>query len=1414
MRLRRWFRRIVYVLVALIAATGAAWLFLQTSPARALITAVIEDQLSSDGITARVSGLEGWLPGSPRIAKLTLADARGAFLTIDDVRGSWSPLALIFGEIVVDDVSVAAIDWQREPILAKKTESGGGGDLPRIAIARLQVGRIVVGPEVTGRAATFKLDASLDILDVAQRAGLTATLVETGSGTAKLEANLAYDWNEGRLKTNLDVADQAAGVLSSLMGLPSDAPLSIKVASQGDLNDWRASLQATGGASLKATGSAAIARRQSWKELSLTINSDIGDLGPERWRGLIKGATSINVVAARSDEGGYRLDRLNVVTPALRADAAGTYDPAARRASGQGQITVEDASRLVPVIGQDVGWRELTLNARLQGEWPNPKLIVDTKATDFAASSVRSGVFTLQLQGTPDRRWDATGLRVALDLNAQAADVVTSDDALARILGGTVALSGQATLVDLSTLENLRAKLGAAAGSVDFAGSATTGHVDGTVSIDASDLTRAGLDGGAVSGKFDVSANLDGGGWRLRGKGSGENVRTGGKIDGLLAGRYEMVVNAVGDSFDGARISSFKLDGPNGAATAHGKIENAAVDIVANVSVSDLAAISSEYGGRAEANLRLRGSVDAPQLSGSASLTHGRLFGRSANTLALKVSEAGNGEQSDLTLVGDFAAKPISGVARLRWLDSGAVQLDNVRFDLASASLSGDATVGRNGLVSGSVDIGARKLEDIADLVETDLAGSISGRLRFKADGARQGVDLALSAPTLRIDDTSFADTVAQGRVIDPFGEAMLDATVRIGAADLDSFDLQSVGAAVKGPIDAPAISVQAKKADSTINGTTVLRFSHPTTISVRTLELARGQNKATLLAPVDVTIEHRRVTISPARFATGGGHLSVGGIVGRTTDLDINADAVPSWISELAQAKPVPVAGSVTGKAHLGDHGVVVFDAKIDRLAVDGDRGPLRNLKASASGRTDRSGADLKVTLDGDRGTSLRGTAHIPFSDDGPLSVDVRGAVDLAIANAFLAVGGDRAKGTVDLTANVGGTLAAPRVSGHGKIERGFWRSADAGFELRNFTAEFVGSDSAISVTKLSGKTPNGGTVGGQGAIRLEPRSHYPIDITLKATNAQLVATELTTIVADVNARVTGALLASPIVSGAVNVGSWEMRIPDRLRRTLTPIKVTHRNQPPDLTPQIEADESQSDTGLSFNLDINVAAPRRVFVKGQGVDAEFGGTAKVAGTIDRPIVNGRFDLRRGTVSVVGRRVALTRGVVTFVNDIEPTIDIAGEMRRENVVATVTVKGKASAPAIALTSTPELPESEILARMLFNKPTQQLSGVEAAQLAGAIGDWTGVTGGTSIFDRARKALGIDALASTTDSAGGSAVGGGSYLGENVYLGFVQGTDTTAGRATVDLDLSDSLKLRGEASPSGDTRVGVAAEWEY
>jgi translocation and assembly module TamB len=462
------------------------------------------------------------------------------------------------------------------------------------------------------------------------------------------------------------------------------------------------------------------------------------------------------------------------------------------------------------------------------------------------------------------------------------------------------------------------------------------------------------------------------------------------------------------------------------------------------------------------------------------------------------------------------------------------------------------------------------------------------------------------------------------------------------------------------------------------------------------------------------------------------------------------------------------------------------------------------------AKGTTDRTGVNLKADLTGARGATLHATGRVPFDTTAALAIEANGDADLALANAWFGATGERATGRLNLAAKLTGTLSSPRVSGQGTIHDGFFRSPAAGLELRNIEARFEGSERRIMLSSLEAKAPNGGTVSAHGNVTIDHAAGYPVDLSVTARKAQLVATDLTTLTTALDARLTGALMKTPRVSGTVDIARWDIRLPERLARPLTPIQVTHVNAPEGFTTGDAGEGDGPDSAFNATLDLDVHAPRAVFVRGQGVDAEFGGNARLSGSIDDPAVRGRLDLRRGSITLLSQRVTISRGTVQFLGDVEPVLDISGGIAKNGVTATVTVKGKASDPQIALTSVPTLPQDEILSRLLFSKQTTQLSPFEAAQLAEAVGKWSGLTNGPDILDRLRTALGIDALSATTDDSGSTAVNAGRYVGRGVFVGVSQ---ASGGSATVDVDITDEIKLRGEAGATG-TKVGVAAEWEY
>ena len=146
---------------------------------------------------------------------------------------------------------------------------------------------------------------------------------------------------------------------------------------------------------------------------------------------------------------------------------------------------------------------------------------------------------------------------------------------------------------------------------------------------------------------------------------------------------------------------------------------------------------------------------------------------------------------------------------------------------------------------------------------------------------------------------------------------------------------------------------------------------------------------------------------------------------------------------------------------------------------------------------------------------------------------------------------------------------------------------------------------------------------------------------------------------------------------------------------------------------------------------------------------------------------------------------------------------------------TVLITGPADAPKFRFTSSPELPEDEVLAQLVFGRSISSLSPLQIAQLAEAAAQLTGAVNGGGVLEQLRRATGVDDIDVRTDEeTGDTSLGVGKYLNDRTYLGIESGSSAGSGKARIDLDIGKGIKLRGEASSGGETKGGIFYEREY
>jgi translocation and assembly module TamB len=208
----------------------------------------------------------------------------------------------------------------------------------------------------------------------------------------------------------------------------------------------------------------------------------------------------------------------------------------------------------------------------------------------------------------------------------------------------------------------------------------------------------------------------------------------------------------------------------------------------------------------------------------------------------------------------------------------------------------------------------------------------------------------------------------------------------------------------------------------------------------------------------------------------------------------------------------------------------------------------------------------------------------------------------------------------------------------------------------------------------------------------------------------------------------------------------------------------------------------------------------------------ELGGDLRIQGTTNDVQPVGQFDLRRGRLLILGQRIEFDEGSLQLVGNLDPLIHFVARTQSEDVTAIVTVDGRVSSPQISFSSQPPLPEDEVLARVLFNRATQDLSAFQVAQLAAAAAELAG-GGGPGLLSQIRGATGLDDLDVITQEDGSTAVRAGKYIDENIYLDVQTDTDGVS-RAEINLDVTDNLTARGSVGTDGNTTFGLFFERDY
>ena len=1002
-----------------------------------------------------------------------------------------------------------------------------------------------------------------------------------------------------------------------------------------------------------------------------------------------------------------------------------------------------------------------------------------------------------------------------------------SDPALARALGTSFTLEAAGTAKDgVADVQN--ARLSTPTADIAFTGQVGEPELRGRLTVRAGDLSRFGeLAGLKLAGSLDLSASLSGmpknGQIEAVLDGHAEKITTGiAAIDGLAGGRLALTGSIRKLPHGGYGFGNLRLAGRHATARANGEatVHTAGIDV--RLTIPALHYADKRLTGRAEAKLRLTGSLNRPDAAGSITVTDGSALGRPIPRLTLTASA------TDLTgmlvakakFAGSVGGKPAQGTLSLARLKQ-VWRVNGLDLRVGSVTAKGTLTLNADRLATGRLSIDARTLDDISPLVLTKLAGRLHADMTLDTTGGGQNVALSAQAHTIKIGASTLDRLDANMRVSDFYRRPVVDGHMNVDRARFGGQDISQVRLTSKSTGAASAIALTAQASGFAVDARGKLFASSPVRLELASLTTSRGKHRIALVRPASLTFRDGSVETKSLLLAVDSGRLSIDGRIGEKLNAALHARSIPLSFSEIVMPE-LRLSGMLNGEVKLAGTAkapVGTWRLQIDHLATaDTHSKGLPALTVAASGRLAERRASIDANIRAAGAGTLRAKGMVPLSGDG-LDLTVRGPIDLRGLNEALSASGRRVAGNAQIDLRVRGSLAKPRVDGMAQISDGSYQDAGLGVHLSRIDGRFTARGDTIRIDRLTAQTWDTGTISADGSVRIAPDAGFPGTIRISGRNAKLVANDIVTAVANFSLTLSGPLARDPKIAGRVDMVSMDITIPERLPTNLRPLADTrHVDATPEaagrLALEIKAKRyAARRPAFDAALDLAVSAPNHVFVHGRGIDAELGGNVRLRGRLSEPATVGAFELRRGRMSVAGTRLDFTQGRISFVGSLMPELNFIAQTQASDITVTITVAGRADAPSFAFSSSPSLPPEEILSRLLFDKASGGLSAAQALQVAQVAAQFSDA-GGSGVFERVRRALGVDSFDVSLGSSGDPKVGISRAINRRVSVGVKAGAQPGDSGVSVDIDVTRHVRAQGEVDRNGGSAIGLGIEWEY
>ncbi len=1390
---------------------------------RGVLADLISRALSTPASRVTIGTIEGALSSDATIHDIAIQDRDGVWLKLDRARINWRRLALIQRRLEIDTLDLGTLTIYRRPIPAETPVAGEQQpllpELPvRVEIKQFALSEMILGEPILGTPARFSVGGFGTLGAPAEGLELHVDgqrLDRPASATVRLKLV-----PEGqRLNLALTLDEPQGGILSRLANIPGQPAIKLNAGGDGTLDAFKATLAFDAGPEINATGTATLNRDGTTRKLALDLTARVAGLLPAAAAPVFADVTKLTGTVVFGDDSAVSIPSIQLAAAAASLDIGGTLSKdqiadlrikAVNLSNRDGRTALADAQI-----------DKLAFDAHVTGALASPTIEASLMARDARTPSGSVAVLDAHFRAEPNGSIAETSTQLRLSADAEASGLALTNPALAQALGprAHIALRGTSTLKGVLDVETLALTSDTLAAS--YKGRASGAELQGRMDLHAPDLSRFGAVAGFdLKGAADLSATLEGTPRSNRYSavidGRAKSFGTGVvPFDEVFGDKLTLAGGIRLDPDGGVGFSDFRLTGPHAAVRIDGAATPALADLTAALTLPDLSKVDARLSGRGDVQAHVTGTLDAPDATATMTLLDATMMSRPVPRLVLQAiaTKLRSDPEARITLDGEIDRKHATGALHVARGAAGATVIDGIDVRVGSVALAGGVTLSPEARADGQISLRAGNLDDLSPLLLQKLGGRLSADVAFVQRNGGQDATVKATGQMLSGYGASLDALKADVSVSDVTRHPVIGGAVAVDRATFDGQAITRLRLDATGRPQGSDVTVSATAAGFDLTAAARIVPADRIRLELSRFAANRGRDRIALAGPATITFADGGADIRNLALALGSGRLGIDGHAGQRLDLKAVARAIPLSVADLV-SPGLGLTGTLEGDARVTGSAMTPtgdYRLHVAALAAPQTRSlGLPPIDIKASGALQGTRASLDATMSAAQAGTIRVTGTAPLGASGTIDLGVRGTLDAALANRTISVSGRRVTGALAIDGRLGGTLGKPQATGSATLSNGSFQDAVVGLRLDAIRARVVARGDTVTIEGASATTRNGGIITAGGRVRLDPAAGFPGDIKITGQHAQLVQSSLATAIVDLNLGVSGPLARSPRIAGRVDIQSLDVPVPERLPGGLQPLPGTRHLNPTVTAARRLTIDAKKKLGhgapapFDATLDLTIAVPGEIVVHGRGLNARLGGALKLTGTLDKPKPVGAFTLVRGRLQILTASLDFSRANLTFAGDLSPELDFLATTQAGGATIRIAITGNAGDPQFAFTSSPDLPQDEILSRLLFGAPSGQLTATQALSLAQAAAIYSG---GSDALEGLRRSLGLGD-ASRSDNPLSNA------LGDRVSIGVRTGATPRETGVGVDISVFGPLKVKGAVDATGGQSVGVGAEHEW